>query len=82
MAIYLNYQGIKGSVTAEGYKGMIALRHFKFNISRKQNMTTGDTANRKASNPKFSTIRIEKRFDASSIDLYRASLTGLMRHPA
>lgn len=76
MAIYLNYQDIQGSVTAEGYKGMIALRHFKFHVSRKQNMTTGDTANRNASNPKFSTIRIEKRFDASSIDLYRASLTG------
>ncbi len=49
MAIYLNYQDIKGSVAAEGYKGMIALRHFKFHVSRKQNMTTGDTANRNAS---------------------------------
>jgi len=32
--IYLNYDGIKGNVTAEGYKDMIRLRHFKFDLFR------------------------------------------------
>jgi len=37
MAIYLDYEGIKGSVTTEDYKNMIALRHFQFYVFRNCN---------------------------------------------
>jgi len=76
MAIYLDYEGIKGSVAAEGYKNMIALRHFKFYVFRNLSMKTGEMANRENAIPKFGTIDIEKRADASTIGLFRSSLTG------
>ncbi|VAW60643.1 hypothetical protein MNBD_GAMMA11-361 [hydrothermal vent metagenome] len=76
MAVYLNYQGIQGSVTAKGYKGMIALRHFKFHVSRKINMVTGHMVNRESTIPEFSTVRIEKRADVSSTDLFRSSVSA------
>jgi len=76
MAIYLDYEGTKGSVTAEGYKGMIELRHFKFGVCRKISMEPGKMANRESSQPTFSTIHIEKRMDAATSSLFRLSVAG------
>ncbi len=33
MVIYLDCEGIKDNVTAEGYEGMIALKYFKTPVS-------------------------------------------------
>ncbi len=76
MTVYFDYEGIKGSVTAEGYKGMIELRHFKFGVFRKISMKPGEMANRENALPIFNTVDIEKRMDASISGLFRASVGG------
>lgn len=76
MAIYLDYEGVKGSVTAEGYKEMIELRHFKFGVFRKISMEPGRMANRESAQPTFSTLHIEKRMDAATSSLFRLSVAG------
>jgi len=67
---------VKGNVTAKGYEGMIALRHFKFGVFRKISMESGKMANRESSTPEFSTIHIEKREDISTVGLFRSSVVG------
>ncbi|PCI11845.1 MAG: hemolysin-coregulated protein [Thiotrichales bacterium] len=76
MAIYLDYEGIQGSVTAAGYQGMTELRHFKFGVLRKVSMKTGEMANRERSLPVFSPVYIEKRMDTATMDLFRSSVVG------
>ena len=76
MAIYLDFEGIKGNVTAEGYKGMIALRHFKFGVSRKISMKPGEMTNRESTRPTFNTVAIEKHMDAATSGLFRSSVAG------
>ena len=76
MAIYLDYDGIKGNVTAEGYKGMIALRHFKFGVFRKISMKPGELSNRECTRPTFNTVAIEKYMDAATSGLFRESVAG------
>ena len=46
MAIYIDYEGLKGNVTATGYEGMIALDFFAFGVQRNISMQTGALANR------------------------------------
>jgi len=76
MAIYLDYEDIKGTVTAEGYEGMISLKYFRFNVSRKINMEPGGMANRENSLPTFSTVYIEKFSDISTPALFNVSVAG------
>ncbi len=74
MAIYLDYEGIKGNVIAEGYEGMIALKYFKFTVSRKISMEPGAMANRENALPELSTVYIEKFSDASTPALFNNGL--------
>ncbi len=76
MAIYLDYEGIKGNVTAEGYEGMIALKYFKFNVTRKISMEPGAMANRENALPELSTVYIEKFSDVSTPALFKVSVAG------
>ncbi len=76
MAIYLDYEGIKGNVTAEGYEGMIALKYFRFNVSRKISMESGAMANRENALPKLGTVYIEKFSDVSTAALFNVSVAG------
>jgi len=76
MAIYLDYEGIKGSVTAAGYQGMIELRHFKFGVSRKISMEVGNMANRESALPALSVLYLEKRMDAATSHFLRLSVVG------
>jgi len=76
MAMYLDYDGIKGNVTAQGYSDMIALRYFKFNVTRKISMESGRMANRENTHPKLSSVYIEKLTDASTPALFKESVAG------
>jgi len=76
MAIYLDYEGIKGNVTAEGYEGMIALKYFRFNVSRKISMEPGKIANRENALPTLSSVYIEKFSDVSTAALFKVSVAG------
>jgi len=76
MAIYLDYEDIKGNVAAKGYKGMINLRHFKFGVSRKISMKPGEMENRENTRPILSIVEIEKYADVSTTGLFKMSVAG------
>lgn len=76
MAIYLEFDGIKGNVTAEGFKDQIALLSCNFGVSRGISMEPGNLSNREATRPSLSEISISKETDTSAIALFKESVTG------
>jgi type VI secretion system secreted protein Hcp len=76
MAIYLQYDGIKGNVTADGYKDHIAIFSAKLNISRGISMVAGNMANRESTRPKISEVLLVKLTDNSTTGLFKESVTG------
>jgi len=76
MAIHMEYEGIKGSVTATGYEGMIDLRYCKFETYRAVSMKSGELANREYTKPTFGTMLIGKKLDAASAGLMREVFAG------
>ncbi len=76
MAIYLEYEGIKGNVTADGYKDHISVLSVDFNVARKISMTPGNLSNRETSRPSISEVTIIKVADNSCSALFKESVTG------
>lgn len=76
MAIYLEYEGIKGNVTADGYKDHINVDTFSFGCGRGITMEPGNMANREASRPSLSEVVITKPADNSATALFKESVTG------
>lgn len=76
MAIYLEYEGIKGDVTADGYKDQITLLSCQFGASRGITMTPGAMSNREATRPSLSEISISKNIDTSVINLFKEAVVG------
>jgi type VI secretion system secreted protein Hcp len=76
MAIYLEYEGIKGNVTADGFKDHIAVDSFQFGVGRGISMEAGKLANREATRPTISEITITKPADTSATALFKESVTG------
>jgi len=76
MAIYLLYEGIKGNVTAEGYKDHIDVQSMTFGVGRGISMDPGNLANREATRPSISEITITKLMDNSTTSLFKESVTG------
>jgi type VI secretion system secreted protein Hcp len=76
MAIYMEYEGLKGNVTAAGYAGMIALDFLAFGAERKIGMEAGALANRESAKPAFSVLVTGKRFDGASLGLFREAVAG------
>jgi type VI secretion system secreted protein Hcp len=74
MAIYMEYEGLKGNVTAAGYEGMIALDFLAFGIERKIGMEAGALANRESTKPAFSVLVTGKRFDGASLGILREAV--------
>lgn len=76
MAIYLEYDGIKGNVTAEGYKDHIEASSLQFGVRRDVSMTPGTMSNRESSRPILDEIHFTKRVDSSAAALFKESVTG------
>jgi type VI secretion system secreted protein Hcp len=76
MAIYMDYQGIKGSSTATGYSNLIVLNSFEFGVSRNITTTHGTAAAREASAPQLSQINVTKTMDKASPKLFAESVGG------
>ncbi len=76
MAIYLDYEGIKGNVTAEGYSDHIAVVSVDFNVARNVSMEPGSLSNREISHPRLSQVRIVKTADRSCSALFKESVSG------
>jgi type VI secretion system secreted protein Hcp len=76
MAIYLLYEGIKGNVTADGYKDHIQLMSVQFGVGRGISMEPGNLANREATRPSVSELTITKQADNSVTDFFREAVVG------
>jgi type VI secretion system secreted protein Hcp len=75
MGLYMNYPGLKGDATEQGFKDWITLESVNFGSSRSVAASVGSTAGREAAVPHISDITVTKRLDASSAGLFRASVT-------
>lgn len=76
MAIYLEYEGIKGNVTAEGYKDHIGIESVQFGVARAITMESGRMANREATRPTLSEVTLTKIADNSATALFKEAVTG------
>lgn len=76
MAIYIQYDGIKGNTTADGYKDHLTVNSVQFGIGRGISMEPGNLSNREATRPTISEVTITKVADASSTALFKESVTG------
>jgi len=76
MAIYMEYEGIKGNVTAEGYEGMIKLDFAYFGVQRTISMKPGELANREYTIPKFSLLRTGKKLELSTPLIIKEAYSG------
>lgn len=76
MAIYMEFEGIKGNVTAEGHDKWIELLSFNWGVSRGVSMESGRTANREATKPSISEVTVVKAMDTATSDLFKQSVTG------
>lgn len=76
MAIYLDYEGIKGNVTADGYVGHIAVLTCQFGVGRGISMEPGNLTNREATRPTVSEVTLTKTADNSVTGLFKEAVTG------
>ncbi|HWV14064.1 MAG TPA: type VI secretion system tube protein Hcp [Cellvibrio sp.] len=76
MAIYIEYQGIKGNVTAEGYKNHLSVESLQFGVGRGISMEPGKLANREATRPSISEITVSKVADSSTTAFFKEAVGG------
>lgn len=76
MAVYIEYDGIQGNVTAEGFSDHLKVLSLHFGVGRGISMEPGNMANREATRPSLSEITFTKLADNSSTSLFKESVTG------
>ncbi len=76
MAIYLDYEGIKGNVTAEGFEQCVKISSVVFGVSRPITMEAGKMANREVGKPNISEVALTKEADNSVAALFKESVSG------
>ncbi len=76
MAIYCEWEGVEGNVTAEGYEKHIGVLSCDFGVSRAISMEAGNVSNRESSRPNLSEITLTKMADNSCTALFKEAVTG------
>ncbi len=76
MAIYIEYEGINGDVTADGYKNHIMISSLAFGVARAISMNVGNLGNREPTRPSFGRITLKKIVDSSVTSLFKESVSG------
>src|ERR1700680_3624689 len=76
MPIYMNYNDIKGDVTADGHVGWVELKSFQWGVGRGISSPTGASADRESSAPSVSEIVVTKDSDVASTKLLNEALHG------
>ena len=76
MAIYMDFEGIKGSVTEGGKKGLIPLATMAWGCTRAVDMKVGEVKNRSTNQPAFNQLSITKAVDESSTLLFQSCVTN------
>lgn len=74
--IYLDYEGIRGEVTAEQYKDMITVDALSFGVDRNISSDTGTSMDREASATKMKSLKVSKLQDKASTDLLKEATIG------
>ncbi|WDE01190.1 MULTISPECIES: Hcp family type VI secretion system effector [Thalassomonas] len=73
---YLDYEGIKGEATAEGYKDLITIKSVDWNVTRELSAHTGTAQDREASATRLGDVVITKLQDSASPDLFKEATIG------
>lgn len=76
MSIYLEYEGVEGNVTADGYEKHIAVLSCQFGVGRAISMEAGNLSNREATRPSISEITLTKLADNSVTSIFKEAVTG------
>jgi len=76
MPIYMNYNDIKGDVSAKGHEDWIELKSFQWSCGRAISSPTGASADRESSAPSIHEIVVTKDTDISSTKLVNEALQG------
>ena len=73
---YLDYEGIKGESTAEGFADMITVLSMDWNVSRELTSFTGTAQDREASAARLGDVHITKLQDNASTYLFTEATIG------
>ena len=76
MAIYMNWDGVTGDVTTQGFEKWIELTSFQWGVGRGIGSAMSGQASRESSIPSVSEIVVTKRMDGSSPGLWTDSVAG------
>ena len=76
MAILLEYGGVKGNCTAEGYEDHITCLSAQFSIARNITMEPGNCSNRESTRPVISEMTLTKEADSSCTSLFKDACVG------
>lgn len=76
MTMFLQMDGVKGNVTAEGYEGCIKVNSAHFGVSRNITMEPGKMANREVSKPHVSEVSLTKEADNSVAAIFKEAVCG------
>lgn len=76
MAIYMNWDGVTGDVTTQGFEKWIELTSFQWGVGRAIGTAMSGQASRESSIPSISEIVVTKRMDGSSPGLWTNSVAG------
>ena len=76
MAMYMNWDGVPGDVTTQGFEKWIELQSFQWGVGRGIGSAMSGQASRESSIPSVSEIVVTKRMDGSSPGLWTDSVAG------
>jgi type VI secretion system secreted protein Hcp len=76
MAIYMDFEGIPGNVTDEGFTGQIRLSSCSWSCTRDYDMTVGSVSDRQSDHPTFGELHFEKVVDESTTPLFQSTFSS------
>ncbi len=74
--IFIEYEGIEGNATAEGYEKHIRVDSLQFGVGRGITMEPGNVANRESTRPSLSEVTFTHKADNSATALFKEAVTG------
>ncbi|NUP96432.1 MAG: type VI secretion system tube protein Hcp [Planctomycetaceae bacterium] len=76
MAIYIQIEGVEGTVTEEKHDKWIEVHNCNFSTLRHVEATAGKVADRANNKPTFSEVAVSKNYDAASPKLFAWTTKG------
>lgn len=76
MPIYMEIDGIKGNVTADGHADWIECSSMQWGVGRGISSTTGNVADREADAPNISEVSVTKMMDKASPLIFSEACIG------